>query len=67
VEGLQGDPAGRGITLAWGIVVAVAGLAWWWGFRRWRYPATWVAGGLPFLAVLTIFYYHLERLLPAGY
>jgi sortase A len=66
-EGLQGDPAGRGITVAWGVAVAAVGLAWWWVFRRWRLPATWVAGALPFLAVLTVFYYHLERLLPAGY
>jgi sortase A len=40
-EGLQGDPAGRGITVAWGVAVAAVGLAWWWVFRRWRLPATW--------------------------
>ena len=40
---------------------------WWWVFRRWRHPLTWLAGVVPFLIVLFGFYYFLERVLPAGY
>jgi hypothetical protein len=52
--------------MAWAIV-AVVGLAWWWMFRRWPHPLTWLAGVVPFLLVLFGFYFFLERVLPAGY
>ena len=39
---------------------------WWWAFRRWRHPLTWVIGVVPFLVVLFPFYVYLERALPAG-
>jgi sortase A len=65
--GLQGDAASRSPAVGWGVVAAVIGLAWWWFFRRYRHPATWLAGVVPFLAVLFVFYVYLERMLPAGY
>ena len=66
-EGLDGESKPLGPAYGWGTIVAVVGLAWWWVFRRWRHPLTWLAGVLPFLVVLFGFYYFLERALPAGY
>jgi sortase A len=66
-EGLEGESKPLGPAYGWGAIVAVVGLAWWWLFRRWRHPLTWLAGVLPFLIVLFGFYYFLERALPAGY
>ena len=43
------------------------GLLWWWFYRRWRHPFTWLAGVLPFLVVLFAFYVYFERLLPANF
>jgi len=65
--GLAGDAGSRGPAALWGTFTALAGLAWWWGFRRWRHPVTWIAGAAPFLCVLFVFYVYLERTLPAGY
>jgi sortase A len=50
-----------------GFVVAIVGLLWWWAFRRWRHPLTWVIGVVPFLVVLFPFYVYLQRALPPGY
>jgi sortase A len=50
-----------------GLVVAIVGGLWWWAFRRWRHPLTWVVGVVPFLLVLFPFYVYLQRALPAGY
>jgi sortase A len=66
-EGLDSETKPLGPAYGWGAIVAVIGIAWWWVFRRWRHPLTWVAGVLPFLVVLFGFYYFLERVLPAGY
>jgi sortase A len=66
-EGLDGQSKPLGPAYGWGAIVAVVGLAWWWLFRRWRHPLTWLAGVVPFLVVLFGFYYFLERVLPAGY
>jgi sortase A len=66
-EGLDSESKPLGPAYGWGAIVAVVGVAWWWVFRRWRHPFTWVAGVLPFLVVLFGFYYFLERVLPAGY
>jgi sortase A len=49
------------------LLVAAVGLLWWWAFRHWRHPLTWVAGLVPFLLVLFPFYVFLERALPNGY
>ena len=65
--GLSGQTRSLVPSVAWGIVAAVVGLAWWWGFRRWRHPATWLIGVLPFLVALFPFCVFLELALPAGY
>jgi sortase A len=67
VEGLSGQQRSLKPSIAWGIIVAVVGLMWWWAFRRWRHPRTWLVGVLPFLIALIPFYVYLERALPSGY
>lgn len=66
-QGLSGASKSLVPSVVWGIIVALVGLAWWWGFRRWRLPLTWIVGVVPFLVVLFPFYVYLERALPAGY
>jgi sortase A len=66
-QGLSGQTRSLVPSVEWGIVAALVGLVWWWGFRRWRHPATWILGVLPFLVALFPFYVFLERALPAGY
>jgi sortase A len=66
-EGLQGNRKSLAPTILWGLLVAITGLGWWWAFRRWRHPATFALGVIPFLVVLFPFYVLLERVLPAGY
>lgn len=66
-EGLSGQSLSKTPAIMWGIIAALVGLAWWWAFRRWRHPATWLLGVIPFLVVLFPFYVYLERALPAGY
>jgi sortase A len=64
---LKGQANSIGPAFLFGLVVAVVGLLWWWAFRRWRHPLTWVVGVVPFLLVLFPFYVYLQRALPAGY
>jgi sortase A len=64
---LSGDTSSRGPTFAWGGVLLVIGLLWWWLYRRFRHPLTWLVGIAPFLAVLFVFYVYFERLLPANF
>ncbi len=66
-EGLSGQTRSLVPSVLWGIIAAIVGLGWWWGFRRWRHPATWLIGLLPFVVALFPFYVYLERALPAGY
>ena len=66
-EGLSGEAVSTGSAIFWGIVAAFVGGLWWWAFRRWRHPLTWILGVIPFLVVLFPFYVYLERALPAGY
>jgi hypothetical protein len=65
--GLQGESNSDIPAALWGIVVLAVGMLWWWAFRRWRHPLTWVIGVIPFLIVLLPFYFYLERALPNGY
>jgi sortase A len=66
-EGLSGQQRSLKPSVVWGILVALVGLTWWWAFRRWRHPRTWLLGVLPFLVLLFPFYVYLERALPSGY
>jgi sortase A len=66
-DSLSGDISSRTPTLIWGTITLLLGLAWWWVYRRWRLPLTWVVGVVPFLAVLFAFYVYFERLLPANF
>jgi sortase A len=66
-EGLSGQTRSLVPSVTWGIIAALVGLGWWWTFRRWRHPLTWLTGVLPFLVALFPFYVYLERALPAGY
>ena len=66
-DGLQGEQKSLGPAWNWGLLAIVVGMAWWWVYRRWRHPATWALGVVPFLMVLFVFYVYLERALPAGY
>ena len=64
---LQGESNSDVPSVLWGFIVAFVGGLWWWAFRRWRHPLTWVLGVIPFLIVLLPFYFYLERALPNGY
>jgi len=64
---LEGQANSVAPSVLWGFVVLAVGLLWWWAFRRWRHPLTWVIGVVPFLVVLFPFYVYLERALPNGY
>jgi len=64
---LKGQANSVAPSVAWGFLVAAVGLLWWWAFRRWRHPFTWLIGVVPFLIVLFPFYVYLERALPNGY
>ncbi len=66
-EGLSGQQRSANSAVRWGTAVLLVGLLWWWAFRRWRHPITWIVGVLPFLAVLFAFYVYFEQALPAGY
>ena len=65
--GLQGESNSDRPALLWGFIVAIVGALWWWAFRHWRHPLTWLVGVIPFLVVLFPFYVYLERALPNGY
>ena len=67
VTGLQGESNSVAPSVLWGFIVAAVGGLWWWAFRRWRHPYTWLIGVVPFLVVLFPFYVYLERALPNGY
>ena len=66
-ESLSGDTSSRVPSVVWGVVTLLVGALWWWLYRRWRHPATWLAGVAPFLIVLFVFYVYFERLLPANF
>lgn len=62
--GLGGLDAGFAI---WAALTLAVGSAWWWLFRRRPGVLTWVAGALPFLAVLFVFFSQVEGLIPATF
>ena len=62
-----GSDRSKAPTVAWGLATAAVGAAWWWAVRRRRHWSTYLAGAVPFLAVLFVFYANLEQLLPANF
>jgi sortase A len=54
-------------TVWWGLALLAVGGLWWLVFHRYHRWTTWLMGVVPFAIVLFLFYYHLERLLPANY
>jgi sortase A len=67
VTALEGQSNSVAPSVLWGFIVAVVGGLWWWAFRRYRHPFTWLIGLVPFFVVLFPFYVYLERALPNGY
>lgn len=67
LNGPSDEASHRTPALLWGAATALAGAAWWWALRRRRHWSRWLAGGVPFLAVLLNFYAHLDRVLPASF
>ncbi len=67
----QAESAATGTSLAptylWGFFVLIVGGLWWLVFHRYPRWTTWLAGVIPFLAVLFVFYVYLERVLPQNY
>ncbi|MGZ6993681.1 MAG: class E sortase [Acidimicrobiia bacterium] len=66
-DALSGRGEPRLPTLWFGLIAAAVGGLWWLVFHRYHRWTTWFMGVIPFTVVLFIFYYHLERLLPANY
>jgi sortase A len=67
IAGLEGDSGSRFPTIVWAIIAALVGAAWWFLFHRWKKWYVWIAGAIPFLVVLFVFFTYLERLLPSNY
>jgi sortase A len=67
VAGLSGGTESRIPALITGLIAAAVGGLWWLIFHRYPRWTTWLAGVLPFLVTLFVFYFFLERLLPNNY
>jgi sortase A len=65
--GLSGGSESRAPVYLWGLIAAVVGGLWWLLFHRYPRWTTWVAGAIPFLVALFVFYTYLERVLPNNY
>ena len=65
--GLSGEHTSRAPTVLWGLIVAGVGALWWLVFHRYRRWTTWFVGAIPFVVVLFVFYFFLERVLPSNY
>jgi sortase A len=65
--GLSGGSESRAPVFLWGLIAAVVGGLWWLLFHRYLRWTAWVAGAIPFLVVLFVFYSYLERVLPNNY
>lgn len=66
-DSLSGDSGPILPTVIAGILLAIVGGLWWLLFHRHPRWTTWLIGVVPFAIVLSIFYYLLERALPANY
>jgi sortase A len=65
--GLSGGSESRAPVFLWGLIAAVVGGLWWLLFHRYPRWTTWLAGAIPFLVALFVFYSYLERVLPNNY
>ena len=66
-ESLSGRSGSKTPTLLAGLLMLLVGLLWWWLFHRHPRWTTWFIGVIPFAITLSIFYFYLERALPANY
>jgi sortase A len=65
--GLSGERDSRRPVFLWGLIAALVGGLWWLAFHRHPSWVALVAGAIPFLVVLFVFYTYLERVLPSNY
>jgi sortase A len=65
--GLSGGSESRIPAIISGLIAATVGGLWWLLFHRYPRWTTWLAGLIPFLAALFVFYTFLERVLPNNY
>ena len=65
--GLSGGSESRIPAIISGLIAAAVGGLWWLLFHRYPRWTTWLAGVIPFLAALFVFYTFLERVLPNNY
>jgi sortase A len=66
-DGLSGDTGSKTPTVLAGLVVLLIGGLWWLLFHRHPRWTTWLIGVVPFGIALVVFYFYLERVLPANY
>ena len=66
-QALSGKSDSKLPAIWWGLLAAAVGALWWLVFHRYHRWTTWIVGTIPFAVVLFVFYYHVERLLPANY
>jgi len=66
-DGLSGDAKSKTPTLLAGLLMLLVGLLWWLLFHRHPSWTTWFIGVIPYAVTLAIFYFYLERALPANY
>ncbi len=64
---LSGNSGSKVPTAIAGFVLALIGGLWWLFFHRHPRWTTWFIGFIPFAIALSVFYYLLERALPASY
>ena len=67
IAGLSGGTESRLPVYLSGLLAALVGGLWWVLFCRYPRWTTWIAGAIPFLIVLLVFYMYLERVLPNNY
>jgi sortase A len=67
IAGLSGGGESRAPVFLSGLIAALVGGLWWLVFHRYPRWTTWVAGVIPFLVALFVFYTYLERVLPNNY
>jgi sortase A len=66
-DGLSGDAKSKTPTFVAGLIMLLVGLLWWLLFHRHPRWTTWFIGVIPFAITLAIFFFYLERALPANY